>query len=248
LAPEEYTPTNTRYDGQIAVFGKTYQQKIQDLSLFLVGAGAIGCEMLKNWSLMGVASSTSTTSQIHITDMDTIEKSNLNRQFLFRPKDVGQCKSTTAALAAMAMNGSVRVKSYEDRVGADTESTFNDDFFAGVDGVVTALDNVEARLYVDQRCMYYRKPMIDSGTLGTKGNTQVVLPYQSENWGASRDPPEASIPICTLKNFPHKIEHTIQWARDFFEGTFTQAAMDVNQYLTNDQFLVQLDSQQNTKM
>jgi len=248
LAPEEYIPTNTRYDGQIAVFGKTYQQKIQDLSLFLVGAGAIGCEMLKNWSLMGVASSTSTTSQIHITDMDTIEKSNLNRQFLFRPKDVGQCKSTTAALAAMAMNGSVRVKSYEDRVGADTESTFNDDFFAGVDGVVTALDNVEARLYVDQRCMYYRKPMIDSGTLGTKGNTQVVLPYQSENWGASRDPPEASIPICTLKNFPHKIEHTIQWARDFFEGTFTQAAMDVNQYLTNDQFLVQLDSQQNTKM
>jgi ubiquitin-activating enzyme E1 len=53
LAPEEYAPTNTRYDGQIAVFGQTYQQKIQDLSLFLVGAGAIGCEMLKNWSLMG---------------------------------------------------------------------------------------------------------------------------------------------------------------------------------------------------
>merc|ERR1712127_1035259 len=83
---------------------------------------------------------------ISITDMDTIEKSNLNRQFLFRPKDVGQCKSTTAALAAMAMNGSVRVKSYEDRVGADTESTFNDEFFDALDGVVTALDNVEARL------------------------------------------------------------------------------------------------------
>jgi ubiquitin-activating enzyme E1 len=180
--------------------------------------------------------------------MDTIEKSNLNRQFLFRPKDVGQCKSTTAANAAMSMNPNVRVKSYEDRVGADTENTFNDDFFDSIDGVVTALDNVEARLYMDQRCMYYRKPMVDSGTLGTKGNTQVVLPYQSENWGASRDPPEASIPICTLKNFPHKIEHTIQWARDFFEGTFTQAAMDVNQYLTNDQFLIQLDSQQNTKI
>ena len=90
--------------------------------------------------------------------------------------------------------------------------------------------------------------MIDSGTLGTKGNTQVVLPYKSENWGASRDPPEASIPICTLKNFPHKIEHTIQWARDFFEGTFTQGAMDVNQYLTNPDFLSNLDAQQNTKI
>ena len=180
--------------------------------------------------------------------MDTIEKSNLNRQFLFRPKDVGQCKSTTAAHAATIMNPDVRVKSYEDRVGADTETTFNDDFFDELDGVVTALDNVEARLYVDQRCMYYGKPMIDSGTLGTKGNTQVVLPRKSENWGASRDPPEASIPICTLKNFPHKIEHTIQWARDFFEGTFTQAAMDVNQYLTNPNFLQQLDAQQNTKI
>ena len=155
---------------------------------------------------MGVATSETKMSRIHITDMDTIEKSNLNRQFLFRSKDVGQCKSTTAANAALAMNPDVRVKSYEDRVGADTETTFNDDFFEDLDGVVTALDNVEARLYIDQRCMYYRKPMIDSGTLGTKGNTQVVLPRQSENWGASRDPPEASIPICTLKNFPHKIE------------------------------------------
>ena len=195
-----------------------------------------------------MATSTSKASRIHITDMDTIEKSNLNRQFLFRPKDVGQCKSTTAANAATAMNPDVRVKSYEDRVGADTETTFDDDFFNELDGVVTALDNVEARLYVDQRCMYYGKPMIDSGTLGTKGNTQVVLPRKSENWGASRDPPEASIPICTLKNFPHKIEHTIQWARDFFEGTFTQAAMDVNQYLTNPEFLQQLDAQQNTKI
>ena len=54
--------------------------------------------------------------------------------------------------------------------------------------------------------------MLESGTLGTKGNTQVVVPKLTENYGASRDPPEASIPICTLKNFPYKIEHTIQWA------------------------------------
>ena len=167
LSNDEYQFTNTRYDGQIAVFGQTFQKKISNLSLFLVGAGAIGCEMLKNWSLMGVATSNNganagnTSSDaaplISITDMDTIEKSNLNRQFLFRPKDVGQCKSTTAANAAIAMNPNVNVKAYEDRVGADTETTFNDDFFGQLDGVITALDNVEARLYVDQRCMYYRE-------------------------------------------------------------------------------------------
>jgi molybdopterin/thiamine biosynthesis adenylyltransferase len=56
------------------------------LKFFLVGAGAIGCEMLKNWSMMGVATQ---KGSILVTDMDTIEKSNLNRQFLFRPSDVG---------------------------------------------------------------------------------------------------------------------------------------------------------------
>jgi len=77
----------SRYDGQIAVFGKDFQTKIADFREFLVGAGAIGCEMLKNWAMMGLG--TGPRGKIHVTDMDTIEKSNLNRQFLFRPTDVG---------------------------------------------------------------------------------------------------------------------------------------------------------------
>lgn len=51
-----------------------------------MGAGAIGCEMLKNWAMMGMACAPG--GQITVTDMDIIEKSNLNRQFLFRPWDV----------------------------------------------------------------------------------------------------------------------------------------------------------------
>ena len=247
LPQEEYQPEGSRYDGQIAVFGRSFVAKVRDLSYFLVGSGAIGCEMLKNWALMGVATSGSST--VHLTDMDTIEKSNLNRQFLFRPKDVGSAKSTTAGKAAMAMNPGMNVKAYEDKVAPETEGTFGDEFFNSLSGVCTALDNVEARLYVDQRCLYYRKPMLESGTLGTKGNTQLVLPYKTENYGASRDPPEKSIPICTLKNFPYQIEHTIQWARDFFEGTFTQASDDANQYLGNNEaFLKSLESQQNVKL
>lgn len=77
---------NSRYDGQIAVFGEDFQQKLGDLNYFLVGAGAIGCEMLKNWAMMGVACGGN--GLVHVTDMDRIEKSNLNRQFLFRSWDV----------------------------------------------------------------------------------------------------------------------------------------------------------------
>ncbi|GAB9471689.1 putative ubiquitin-activating enzyme [Globisporangium polare] len=242
----EFAPTGSRYDGQIVVFGKKLQEKIQNLNLFLVGAGAIGCEMLKNWAMMGV--STGKGSVIHITDMDTIEKSNLNRQFLFRSKDVQQAKSTVAGRAIKEMNPDVNVVSYVARVGGDSEDQFNDDFFESLSGVCTALDNVEARLYMDQRCLFYGLPMFESGTLGTKGNTQIVVPHKTENYGASRDPPEKSIPICTLKNFPNAIEHTLQWARDWFEGEFFQAPSDVNQYLSGPEFIKQLNDQQNTKL
>jgi ubiquitin-activating enzyme E1 len=69
--------------------------------------------------------------------------------------------------------------------------------------------------YMDRRCVYYRKPLLESGTLGTKGNTQVVLPYLTESYSSSQDPPEKAIPICTLKNFPNAIEHTIQVTLSF---------------------------------
>lgn len=64
------------------------------LKYFIVGAGAIGCELLKNFAMMGVGAE---GGKIIITDMDLIEKSNLNRQFLFRPQDVQKAKSVTAA-------------------------------------------------------------------------------------------------------------------------------------------------------
>ena len=65
--------------------------------------------------------------------------------------------------------------------------------------------------FQDRRCVFYRLPLLESGTLGTKGNTQVVIPDLTESYSSSQDPPEKSIPICTLKNFPNQIEHTLQW-------------------------------------
>ena len=58
----------------------------------------------------------------------------------------------------------------------------------------------------------------------------------TESYSSSQDPPEKSIPICTLKNFPNAIEHTLQWARDMFEGQFTQAPLTASQYIEDPQF------------
>ena len=115
-------PTGSRYDGQIAVFGKTFQERIFNYRQFLVGAGAIGCEMLKNWSMIGLGSGPN--GAIYVTDLDTIEKSNLNRQFLFRAKDLGNFKSAVAAAAVAEMNPALKghIECRQDPVGPDTES------------------------------------------------------------------------------------------------------------------------------
>lgn len=230
-------PRNTRYDGQIAVFGTEFQDKLANISEFLVGAGAIGCEMLKNWSMMGLA--TGPKGRIIVTDMDQIEKSNLNRQFLFRPADVGRLKSDCATTAVQAMNPDLKgkIEALKDRVGQDTEHIFNEDFWEGLDAVTNALDNVDARTYVDRRCVFFRKPLLDSGTLGTKGNTQVVLPGITESYSSSQDPPEQSFPMCTLRSFPNRIEHTIAWAKDLLHSYFVGPAETVNLYLTQPGYL-----------
>ncbi|OAF66407.1 Ubiquitin-activating enzyme E1 1 [Intoshia linei] len=238
----ETTESNNRYNSQMSVFGFSFQEKIKSSNVFVIGAGAIGCEMLKNLALMGVA--TNEDGMITITDMDSIELSNLNRQFLFRYADVQKMKSSVAAEAIVNMNNQVRITPKSDRVGEETENVFHDTFFEKLDFVVNALDNVDSRLYMDRRCVYYLKPMIDSGTLGTKGNTQVVIPHLTESYGSSYDPPEKSTPMCTIKNFPFQIDHTIQWSRALFEDLFKSPADSINQFLMNKkEFFEQIENQ-----
>lgn len=237
-SPELCKPIGSRYDGQIAVFGTEFQEKIANLKQFLVGAGAIGCEMLKNWAMMGLGSGPN--GQIWVTDMDSIEKSNLNRQFLFRADDVGHMKSDCAAKAVQRMNPELNghITTLKERVSAETEHVFNEEFWKNLDGVTNALDNVEARTYVDRRCVFFRKPLLESGTLGTKGNTQVVIPHVTESYSSSQDPPEKEFPMCTIRSFPNRIEHTIAWAKEYmFERCFVKAPQTVNLYLTQPDFI-----------
>ncbi|RDB23272.1 Ubiquitin-activating enzyme E1 1 [Hypsizygus marmoreus] len=234
---EDCQPLGSRYDGQIAVFGITFQQQIANHRQFLVGAGAIGCEMLKNWSMIGLG--TGPKGIIHVTDLDTIEKSNLNRQFLFRSKDLGKFKAEVAAIAVSEMNPDLagKILAKQEPVGPTTEGIYDSNFFDSIDGVTNALDNVKARLYMDQRCVFYRKPLLESGTLGTKGNTQVVVPDLTESYASSQDPPEKETPSCTIKNFPNAINHTIEWSRTQFDNLFVKPAQAVNAYLSEPNYL-----------
>ena len=231
LTVDELAPEGSRYDAQIACFGKTLQRLMETRAVFLVGAGALGCEFLKNFALMGLACSETNEGSVTVTDDDVIEKSNLSRQFLFRDWNIGHAKSTCATAAAKAINSKLNALPLQNRVSPDTEDVFDDGFWQGLDVVVNALDNVNARLYVDSRCVYFGKPLLESGTLGTKCNTQMVIPRVTENYGASRDPPEKSAPMCTLHSFPHNIDHCLTWARSEFEGLFEKSPGEANAYL-----------------
>lgn len=197
--------------------GNSAVASLQSLKAFMVGCGAIGCEMLKNLALLGVGTS---NGLVTVTDHDLVEKSNLTRQFLFRNDSIQQSKSGTAAKAVKLFRPDMNVTTYQLKVGVETEEFFDDAFFKNQHVVISALDNVEGRRYLDRRCVKSCSPMLESGTMGTKGHVQVILPHLTESYSSQSDPVDDDIPYCTLKSFPTHIEHTIQWSRNKFESLF----------------------------
>ncbi len=90
-----------------------------------------------------------------MTDPDHIEQSNLNRQFLFREKHLRKSKSVVASAAIIQMNPYLKgkIKARLDKVCEESKDIFSNNFFESLSLVTNALDNVKARLYVDQRCV-----------------------------------------------------------------------------------------------
>ena len=221
-----------RYEGLRICIGNGLASKVQESEVFMVGCGAIGCELLKNFAMIGLGIADPAKNPAHkkkgriiITDPDVIETSNLNRQFLFREKHLRKPKSSTAAAAVISMNKDMKdhILARLDKVHDGTAHIFTDKFFTGLTLVANALDNVQARRYIDMRCVTNKTPLIESGTLGSKGHVQVVIPFKTESYSSQNDPEDnLNIPICTLKMFPEEAIHCVEWARDKFGKLFTQ--------------------------
>ncbi|RNF15388.1 putative ubiquitin-activating enzyme e1 [Trypanosoma conorhini] len=226
----DYKPSNSRYDHLIALLGRKFQEKLGNLRVFMVGCGALGCENIKNFALCGVACGP--RGSLLVTDNDRIEVSNLSRQFLFREENVGQPKSVAAAARMRTMNKDAAVDPRQDYVGASTEHLYHDVFWSGLDVVVNALDNMEARLYVDQQCVKFRKILVEAGTMGTGGNVDIIVPGKTTSYadGGAADA-SGGIPMCTLRNFPYIFDHCIEWARAQFDDLFVSPMQAVGQLL-----------------
>jgi len=224
----KYVPFNQSHEFNFPDYltYKVNEELFKDKTGFIVGSGAIGCELLKNLASIGF-------NNIKITDPDHIEVSNLSRQFLFRNENIGHSKSEVASNQIKQFNPDINIQSFSQKLGTDNQEFVNI-HFPSTDIIFNALDNLTARLYVDSKCVEYSKPLFESGTLGTKGNTQPVIPNITESYGASQDSSqETSFAVCTIKNFPTLIQHTIHYAMDDFNGLFTKQPQSLNTYLTN---------------
>lgn len=141
------------------------QEKLKNACILVVGAGAIGNELIKNLALLGIGS-------ILIVDMDKIEQTNLTRSVLFRAGDVGRYKAEVAAERAMELNPDVRAKAFTSNIIDDIGLGV----FARVDVVLGGLDNREARLAINQNCYKLGKTFIDGAIEALGGFARVFAP------------------------------------------------------------------------
>ena len=223
----------TRYDDQIAIFGNKMQKNLENTNIFMIGAGALGCEFLKTFSLMGISSDDKHKNKyaVTVTDNDNIVESNLNRQFLFRNENIGESKSKVACQNVKKINPYFNCVDLQSRMGPENDDKFNEKFWKKQNFIINAVDNVEARKFISKKSKIYGKILIDSGTNGTKANSQVIIPYKTLDYSPSEKKPTNTIPMCTLRNFPTSIEHCIEWARDNFDGYFINIINEVKSFI-----------------
>ncbi|KAI9004404.1 NEDD8 activating enzyme [Hyaloraphidium curvatum] len=190
--------------------GDERKEYLHESKILVIGAGGLGCELLKDLALSGFR-------DIHVIDMDTIDISNLNRQFLFRPADVGRPKAEVAADFIMKRIPGVVVTPFFGRI-----QDKDDDFYSQFQIIICGLDSVEARRWMNATIvnMYdpeqpeTLKPMIDGGTEGFKGQSRIIFPRITSCYECSLDmhAQRNAFPICTIANTPRLPEHCIEWA------------------------------------
>lgn len=215
------------------ILGKERYERVRTAKLLVVGAGGIGCELLKNLVLTGF-------EEIEIVDLDTIDVSNLNRQFLFRRAHVDRSKAEVAAEAVKQFRPSAHIIAHHGNV---KDAKFGVDFFSRFDVVVNALDNLEARRHVNRLCLAADKPLLEAGSTGYLGQVTVIKKGETECFECQAKPTQKVYPYCTIRSTPEKPVHCLVWAKNLFDLCFgpedesnllSDLASEMRQFQTQD--------------
>uniref|UniRef100_A0A1A8EU65 SUMO-activating enzyme subunit 2 n=1 Tax=Nothobranchius korthausae TaxID=1143690 RepID=A0A1A8EU65_9TELE len=195
---------------------KELADSLSTCKVLVVGAGGIGCELLKNLVLTGF-------KNIEVIDLDTIDVSNLNRQFLFQKKHVGKSKAQVAKESALQFCPSANITAYHDSI---TNPDYNVEFFRKFMLVMNALDNRAARNHVNRMCLAADIPLIESGSAGYLGQVTVIKKGLTECYECQPKPAQKTFPGCTIRNTPSEPIHCIVWAKYLFNQLFGEEDAD----------------------
>lgn len=182
-------------------------QLISSARLLVIGTGGVGCDLLK--TLVGTG-----YRHLDIVDLDTIDMSNLNRQFLFRRRHVGLAKCVVAKEAIHQMCSGAVVTAHHSNV---KDPRFDSSFIKQFSMVLCALDNIDARRHVNRLCLASDVPMIESGSTGYDGHCTVIIRGVTECYECSPKPVPKTYPVCTIRNNPSQPIHCIVWAKMLFK-------------------------------
>ena len=153
-----------RFD-RFGLIGWWDQRRLSDARVVVVGAGALGNEILKNIALLGVG-------HVLVIDGDRVEHSNLSRSVLYRAADAGRFKAEVAAEACRALYPDIEAKA----VVGDVRLDLGLGVFRGADVVLGGLDNREARLAINRACYRVGVPWIDGAIERIDGVARVFAP------------------------------------------------------------------------
>jgi adenylyltransferase/sulfurtransferase len=165
--PATPAPANDERFSRFRLIGWWDQEKLRSARVLVVGAGALGNEILKNLALLGFAN-------VVILDLDSIEASNLSRSILYRASDVGRRKADVAADAYRNIFPEAHVHS----ITGNVVHGLGLGLFGWADIVLAGLDNREARLWINRACWKMNKPWIDGAIEGINGVARLFIPGQ----------------------------------------------------------------------
>jgi len=165
--------------------GAVGQQRIRDAHVALIGIGGLGCAAAQYLVSSGIG-------KLTLCDYDTVSESNLSRQILYGPTDLGQLKTDAAINSLQALNPETELRSGTRRMNDEDMQTL----FPGCDLVIDASDNYGTRLAVNRSCLGLRTPWIMASCIRMEGQIMLVRP----------ELPEQPCYRCTYGEAPDTLE------------------------------------------